>query len=235
MQLTEPRYDSAKESYEQYELRRRKFVAARNKQRLAVVGALAKALGATCESRHPNDNDHWRWATLTLAGRTFHFSIDEERTGDKYRVSGQWPRMRRPDGQTTVITPKDCGAVPYNETLLEIKGSVSKGAAAIARDIERRFLPWFVPVFDKCKERADADTDRANQALQAAHRLAKQLGGERVAGNGTQASLYLPSIMETITVRMEGGEARLSFEYRASDMSATKAIPLIQMLAKLER
>lgn len=90
----------------------------------------------------------------------------------KFHVSGNYPRYV--DGR--FCTPRDAGAVKYNESNPSINVSAAREPQVIARDIVRRFLPEFTRCWLACVERVAQDLEHINGTSKSAERIRKALG-----------------------------------------------------------
>jgi hypothetical protein len=227
----EPRWYGAKdggETWEQHQAACAAWRTAVKDARCKLAQEIAKALGAKVVRR--NDEYEARWYSFAKDGREFtlYFSIDKG--AHKYSVSGSWPSAKQADGQTRVITPRDVGAIKYGETAPEIGGSCNKGAERIARDIERRFLPAFAPIYDKCKEIAEQRTQGASDALAEARKLAKRVGGSDVKADGDGARFWIGGACGSVRVNVYGGKPSITLDLRSISVSPDAAVAILRAL-----
>lgn len=154
--------------------------------------------------KQPAPNESQRWATLVGPdGASISVSQVWNQKG-RLQISchfpgGNWGAEKRPI----------------------ISVSISKRPEDIARDIERRLLPAYLPLYQKAVERLRAEEEREAADLALAARLAAILGVEPL---GTEINWYGTGDFRggSGTIRVSGGN--VSFDLRWIDPEKAEAI-----------
>ena len=213
-------------TFEQELAQRQAAERERDMVRQALCDAVAHHMGATLNGRQ---NGHHYY--LTPERETFALHCWDERGAERITISGQWPTARTADGCTQVVTPRNCGAIPYGETPPEATASTKRSIAALSADFSRRFLPAFVPIWRKCKEAAEERTDQSAAAKKAAERIAARFGHERREVNvrELEATFY---VREHGNVRVTHyyGKPEFAFESRLTGLTEAQIVAILETL-----
>jgi hypothetical protein len=181
------------------------------------IKALAAALGADWSVRPAPDTGI---ATRTIVtgkgyGCTLHWSTYP---AGRIEVSGVWPSTA--DGRTTY--PSQC----YGMTSPGITVSAERPIKTLAAEIIRRFLPAYLPVYDKLAERAAGADDYAAKTKRTAAALLAALPGARAgARNHDDATVWLHD-NHAHSVTAQGDSVR----FEAFSCPADVAIKVLQLL-----
>jgi len=194
-------------------------------QRAKLAGEIAAALGGTLED-DARDSYEAMWWHLDLDGRGLCLHFHQDNGTERITVSGMWPREKMIDGQTSVVTPRGCGAIPYGENPPEITCATSRGA------IQRRFLSAFVAIYDKCAEHARRREAAGVESVRLARELVEIVGG-KISGEGQTASVSWSG--ETFDVNAHHGEASISFKRAIYGLPIDKARRILPILAEVKR
>lgn len=130
----------------------------RVKFREVVVPQVAELLGATLADV-PEDNENWWYRNLVMPDGV-RFSL-MYRSDGRITADGNWPRDN--NGKSHM---------PISNDRSHIGMSVEKAPEKIARDIEKRFLPEYIPVYWKMV----ASAKDANDSDDAVLKFWKDLG-----------------------------------------------------------
>ncbi len=107
----------------------------------------------------PTDNDRMDHAVLTRGPMSIDIRYDRNTTGLTHlRIqTWGWPSYtshNRGDIRTTIVTPSMMWGPKESDP--SIRCAIKRGHAAIAQDIGTRFIPEYVRIWNRCKERADS-------------------------------------------------------------------------------
>lgn len=198
-------------------------------QRILFVKALATTLGATVEPSKHDDDDVWGHR-ITLNGRRIFLAFD--RSGgapDRIAISGNWPSFRLQGGGPQICTPRSCGAIPYGEKSPEIRCNPERGANAIAKEMQRRFLPEFERLYDKCVAWcADVEADYM-AAIDRANAIAREFAGE-VRSDGADVKVYAAGQLLIVSIYGDGKES-VRFERSIDGLSVAQAVSILRIIA----
>jgi hypothetical protein len=101
------------------------------------------------EANKGYDGDLMPGASLAgPGGRALFLRLDDHK--GRVEVSGKWPTDKG-----AYRSARDWYAIDYGQSEPRISASASRGAAAVARDIERRLLPDIEPIWQKVQERIE--------------------------------------------------------------------------------
>jgi hypothetical protein len=149
---------------------------------------LAAALGGTV-SQPPTAENHW-YATITTPGMPL--ALDLRGKDGRIGLSPVWPHYRDERGNKQWIHARD--VLDYEQRksppVTDISVAISRGAAAIAKDIQRRLFPSALPVYTAAVKRCRDNEAHRDGVATTTRRLAKALGVE-VRDNGARAALYV--------------------------------------------
>jgi hypothetical protein len=138
-----------------------------------IMGAVGKILGGWTLRAIPEEDQAHSWAYLdgengaTIVGGVGRWGIGPGRI----EIRGEWPRS---DEFRCVEY------APYYTDVPKITVALSRGPESIAGDIERRFLPEYLPAFEKQREALEAGDTREHHQDAVTRRLAAIIGAERL-------------------------------------------------------
>lgn len=138
-------------------------------KRVALLKAVAALLPGF--SYHVPENGH-RPHLAGPDGMKIFISTGQE--NGKLHVHGSWPNR---DGDA-YMSPRSWGAVPYNAGSGECSINVGeeRGPEAIARDIQRRFLPTYTATYAACLQKKAEHDEYRDKLYQQALLIAKAAG-----------------------------------------------------------
>ena len=128
---------------------------------LDVVAALGWAMSP---QKHGSGNPH----LVGPNGATIALSFNGWNNEGRVRVSGTWPEADKINGGTERF-------YPYQEAH-KITCAISRGPAAVAKDINRRLLPDFLPAWDEQDERRTKFQNREIILTDATRQLGEIMG-----------------------------------------------------------
>ena len=142
---------------------------------VTIAGQIAAALGTGWDVETPEAGEtHYVHVTHT-DGRRFYINSSQH-TG-MLHVSGCYPK----DGER-YMTPRDWGALSYNETAPSINCSTSRPPHVIAADIARRFLARYSPLYAACVAKQEATAAYRAGVANMARELAALIPGAKLSG-----------------------------------------------------
>jgi hypothetical protein len=166
---------------------------------------LAAALAGTV-SQPPTEENYW-YAQISTP--VMPLALDLRGKDGRVGVSPVWPNHRDERGNRQYIHARD--VLDYearkNPPVTDISVAVSRGAAAIAKDIARRLFPSALPVYEAAVKRCRDNEQHFDGKAATTRRLGKALGVE-VRDNGARAAIYVDgglvlSVSSADSVRFE--------------------------------
>lgn len=149
-------------------------------------------------------DDCGTFADVELAdGVRFHMSAGGYGNEGRITFSGDWPSYVKPDGGLTIVIPRDVWIDNKQLHSPSISASLTRTVDQIAKDVERRFLPEYRPIWRAVKQRADDQTEYYRKQRETAERVARRTEGKVRDG------------FTKVDYTYEIGEARLSGGYGA--------------------
>ncbi|HEX7120611.1 MAG TPA: hypothetical protein VF212_17595 [Longimicrobiales bacterium] len=128
------------------------------------------------------------------------------------------------------VQPQEVGAIRYNESAPAINISAKKSPNRIAREIERRFLGEYTPIWQYCQEKICQYAEQREVVARRAEEIRLALGLEppsvRLNYDKSQATIYLP-YREDRRGSIEVGPTWVSFDLSTgpdAGLSLAKAI-----------
>jgi hypothetical protein len=109
----------------------------------------------------------------------------------------------------------------------DISVAISRGAAAIAKDITRRLFPSALPVYEAAVKRCRDNEEHRDGVAATARRLCKALGVE-VRDNGSRAAIYTDSVVLSVS---SADSVRFKSFYTDPD-TALKIVALVRAAKK---
>jgi hypothetical protein len=187
---------------------------------------IAAALGGTV-SKPPTADNYW-YAELTTPDMPV--SLDLRGKDGRIGASPVWPRYRDERGNRQGIYARD--VLDYEQRkappVTDISVAISRGAAAIAKDIQRRLFPSALPVYTAAVKRCQQNEEHADGKAATTRRLGKALGVE-VRDNGARAALYVDG---GITLSVSSADS-VRFEHMYVDPdTAIQIVRLVQAAKK---
>lgn len=141
---------------------------------------IARTLGGTYKA--PTGEVWIARGNIVLAtGESFHMALNE-REG-RITVSANWPS----DSKNRVYYPRNYDKTDYKSITVD----ANKSPERIAKDIQTRFLPGFLPEYNKQATRAAGSDDYAAMGQRGIARLAEAYGVLPPGGDVTEISLNL--------------------------------------------
>lgn len=125
-------------------------------------------------------------------------------------------------------SPRDYGAIKYEEKEPSIGVAVSRGAAVVAKEIRRRLLPEVERITAAMKVKVAEALAHQDQTLTNAERFAEALGGEVRANDGgryggsREIPVYANGNGSYVSARVCGDSVR--FEHFTTDIETALAI-----------
>jgi hypothetical protein len=157
---------------------------------------LAAALGGAV-SQPPTAENYW-YATITTPGMPL--ALDLRGKDGRIGVSPVWPSYRDERGNRQYIHARD--VLDYEQRkqppVTDISVAISRGAAAIAKDIARRLFPSALPVYEAAVKRCRDNEEHRDGVAATTRRLGKALGVE-VRDNGSRAAIYVDSLVLSVS------------------------------------
>lgn len=150
----------------------------RTKRNQLIASIVAHLTGA--ELTYDCDGDA-KWAEYA-DGRQIWFYLNEYQMPPRLQVSGNWPKCRVATDRHSgpIVTPRDVLAYKEESPYREIKISAGKAPATIAAEIERRFMPGYVEMFNRCAARRDERDAEATAKANLEKYLAALTGDNRL-------------------------------------------------------
>lgn len=168
------------------------------------------------------------FADVELAdGVRFHMHADGYGNEGRITFSGDWPSYTKPDGSLTVVLPRD---VWVNNNRLEspsISVAATRTVEQITKDVQRRFLPGYTPIWRAVKQRADDSTTHYRRQRETAERVARMTVG-KVRAEFTEIS-YGYDFGEA-KLRGGCGEEPFDFEVTLRDVTEIELMAIIDVL-----
>lgn len=186
------------------------------------VGQIALAVAQCLTGKwtvKPQDDDRTSAELAREDGVSFYIHGPSYQRKDKLYIGGKWPQNPRTNQM----------AVPYGERP-SIGVSPSRSPEQIAREIERRFLPAFVPLYAKMAEQIANDERLNDGAMDLARKVAEVLGKPITKDwrNDVAFSRYVGPA--TIDIQRSG---YVKMEFRISGAPA-RVLALVKLAAKWE-
>jgi hypothetical protein len=144
-----------------------------------IAPAIAQALGGSIKPKHPSD-EYGGYAYVprdeavimlpenVVPGGSFSIEWDYIGRGQRLVVRGEWPRKNG----ITCATPRLYGLGDSPKITLSPERSI----AALVGDIQRRFLPAYVPLYQELVKRVEIEQRNENAQRAAAEKLYQLLG-----------------------------------------------------------
>lgn len=190
---------------------------------ITIARAIARELKADVTIEETEYKDEKLTARLELNGRAFSLYFNGWKQDGRVSVSGYWPSEKRTDGTMKHSTPRDLGAIPYNQQPPSCTMSYqNKTPAQLAKDIRRRFLPEFEPIWDACQTRVLEHEKAGREALAHAQAIVQDVPEASIKPTGDQ-QYTVRGIGNTMVCSGYG----IDFEYRFSGLSAEQARQII--------
>lgn len=188
---------------------------------------IAAALGGTV-SKSPTTENYW-YATLDTPQMPV--SLDLRGKDGRIGVSPVWPSYRDERGNKQWMHARD--VLDYeqrkNPPVTDISIAISRGAAAIAKDISRRLIPSALPVYEAALKRCRDNEQHIDGVAATTRRLGKALGVE-VRDNGSRAAIYVDSLVLAVS---SADSVRFEHFYCDPD-TALKVVALVRASKKEE-
>ena len=166
---------------------------------------IAAALGGTV-TKPPTAENYW-YAEINTAQMPV--ALDLRGADGRVGASPVWPRYKDERGNRQGVYGRDVLDCEQrkNPPTTDISSAISRGAVAIAKDIQRRLFPSALPVYQAAVKRCADNEAHVDGKAATTRRLGKALGVE-VHDNGARASLYVDgglvlSISSADSVRFE--------------------------------
>jgi hypothetical protein len=182
---------------------------------------IAAALGGTV--RKPPSLENYWYAEIDTPQMPV--ALDLRGADGRVGASPVWPRYKDERGNRQGIYARD--VLDYeqrkNPPTTDISSAISRGAVAIAKDIQRRLFPSALPVYQAAVKRC-ADNEAHYDGKAATTRRLGQALGVEVRDNGAKASLYVDSGL-VLTVSSADS---VRFEHFSTDPdTALKVVALV--------
>jgi hypothetical protein len=142
----------------------------------ALTAAIAKALGEGFQAKEDKELEHVG-EIRHADGRCINLNSSWYERQRRLNVSGDYPRDEGNNGSYS--DPKSWGAIAYNESPPSITVSADRSPEAIARDIQRRFLPEYTRIYNLCIEKRNERNAARSGYLSKAETILKALGKRR--------------------------------------------------------
>src|SRR5579872_2902417 len=154
----------------------------------ALANAVAAALGGKV-TQPPSAENYWY---CQLSAPDMPIALDLRGKDGRIDASPVWPHYRDERGNRQYIHARDVldYAQRHNPPATSISVAISRGAAAIAKDIQRRLIPPALPVYQAAVKRCRDNEAHTEGVAATTRRLAKALGVE-ARDNGARAALYV--------------------------------------------
>jgi hypothetical protein len=147
--------------------------------------------------------DHHEWAQAERV--TFH---------------GGWPSAESPGGGSRQF-------YPYHENY-EISAALQRGPAALARDLERRLMPTYLPAWRKQVQDRDDFVHREQLKAQAINEIAELL--QTQPAHNSECTAYLPAHLGYGSVKVEHYSGRLHASLKLDQIPYDTALALLRLL-----
>ncbi len=185
------------------------------KERIMQIGAALKM-----DVSFPSDEDmHWRkYAHLTKDQQDIGISNGDYQNEHKLHISGCFPRTIKGESGR------------YSGGSIEINVSSSKTPEQVARDIERRFLPGYLPELEKAIEQVEKTNLYHQKRTENIQKMADYFGVKiEEDGNRRDASIYVYDVVKGLGSRIEAqGEDSIKFELEVTPEQAIKVFDLLK-------
>lgn len=172
----------------------------------------------TIKATDPADGETWRNYVLERDGMGIHFRRDSSGKGDRVTIgTWEWPSytyMERGSDRKEVVTPHHL--YDPKESSPSITCAMDRGAAAIVKGINRRFLPDYELIYGRCMVRAQEAQAYHNKARDSWQAICAVIGGNPDHGRHYYGPL-------TIEKRSDGAKVEVN-------MSADKLKQLITVM-----
>lgn len=196
---------------------------------LALSQGLAAALGGSV-TKPPTEENHW-YATLDTPQMPV--ALDLRGKDGRLGVSPVWPHYRDERGNRQYVHARD--VLNYEQRkappVTDISVALSRGAAAIAKDIQRRLFPSALPVYEAAVKRCRDNEEHRDGVAATTRRLGNALGVE-VRDNGARAALYVDGGM--VLAVSSADSVRFEHFYCDPD-TALKVVALVRAAKKDEQ
>lgn len=143
-----------------------------------IAATLSDLLGQTWTHAPPPERCWYTYITGP-GGCGIHVSLDTRNSGGRLNITSQWPEQIN-DGRGTH------SFYPYQDRP-HITVGFGRGAQAIAKDIARRFLPKYLPMWEQMLQRRAAYMDERKREQELLARLAAAGGATH---NGTEVHIW---------------------------------------------
>jgi hypothetical protein len=168
------------------------------------------------------------FADVELAdGVRFHMHADGYGNEERITFSGDWPSYTKPDGTTTIVIPRDVWIDNRQLESPSISVSYTRPVEQIVKDVQRRFLPGYAPIWRAVKQRAEDQTAFYRRQRETAERVASRTGGKARAGFTEVDYGY-----EFGTAKLRGGYGAEPFEFEVTlrEVSEADLLDIIDLL-----
>ena len=157
------------------------------------------------------DGDHWygshfRYEIHNQTGHSFDLRVLSGADRGKVQVTGNWPKRDTNTPGSAYVTPS-----AVRESSPSIKCSLDRGYQAIARDIERRFLPEYARIYDLIVARIKADAEYSGRKAENWGKIARSgLVVNPHERNGTSTGDYTADVRTGASYDSGYGDVRMS-------------------------
>jgi hypothetical protein len=139
---------------------------------------------------------------------------------DRVEVSGSWPRGTSANGSSQLFAP-------YHDSY-SITAALSRGPAAVARDIERRLLPGYLPRYREMVARRDRHVEEELARLRAAQEIRDLLRIDPSSQNPCE--FYLPDTVGYGQLKVEHYGGQLQVEFSRLQVPYDRALSILTAL-----
>jgi hypothetical protein len=195
---------------------------------VALTQDIAAALNGTV-SKPPTADNYW-YAEIDTPQMPV--ALDLRGADGRVGASPVWPSYKDERGNKQFLRARD--VLDYeqrkNPPTTDISSAISRGALAIAKDIQRRLFPSALPVYQAAVKRCADNEAHVDGKAATTRRLGKALGVE-VHDNGARASIYVDSM-----VLSASSADSVRFEHFYCDPeTALKVVALVRATKKDEQ
>lgn len=166
---------------------------------IELTGAIAKVLGWDYKS----NKECWT-QTITKDGKGLHVRTDGR---ERLIISGVWPRFTDSAGCAQIALPHY-----VKEECRDITVAAARSPEAIAKDIERRFLPEYNRVWEKLVKHCEEVTTHYEEKRRNWEKVCKRIGAD-------------PN-KHTVSIDVQGGWAYIYAESAKSVRLDLRGIPV---------
>ena len=193
-----------------------------------IAAALSNLLAQTWAHKPPPDRDWYTYITGPR-GCGIHASVDSH-NGGRLAIIGLWPDPIRDTRGTHTF-------YPYKDRP-RITVAFGRGAQAIAKDITRRFLPKYLPMWEQAVQRRDAYKNESKREQEFLDRLAAA-GGAKATHEAGQPEVRIwqrgrfDEPQATATVSFYPDADNPTVELKLENIPVTSAETILALVGQL--